>query len=606
MKESLLEIFKRRTRHPLRPRTSDMVELVFGNFKAYFPPGGSLILGESIFMDYRVFIVGQEKPKPTSFRKVEDLKKLNYGMLTPDDHSKILSTLKYIRSQPDKDRCFIVSFVDTFGADISMYSAEHFQAYFISHLIWEYLTIPVKTISIVLGEGGSGGALAIQVADRRAQVEDAMYATAPPESMASIIFRDATKIEEALAILRPMAKDLKKLRVIDYIIPAPKDVTDKKTLAQNIKTYIEKSIKDLNKVRIQRLVKRRLSLAENFGVPPKKGRLLGLRQFMEKPISRFFHKPPDLKVIHASSIINVSDDYGDGHIIDPNKEYVKCGEEKGHAKNGEGCGRLIPLEEYLKNHQVCPHCGRSHVLGAAGWIDLLADPGSFHELNRNLSAEELLDETVLTPSYKEFLEKQKKRTPFKESLVTAEAKIYGIPTAMAICEFYFSGGSMGVVFGEKFKMVVEYAIKKRIPLVSVCCSGGARLYEGITALMQMVKTIAAVYKLKKHGLLYISILGDPSTGGAIASYASLGDIIIAEPNAMVIFAGPRVMKSRGFEVKEDLIRAKHLVKLSKNIYQRLDYYHQIRGIHEIAPRSEMKQTVAKYLELYYKNRSLPR
>jgi acetyl-CoA carboxylase beta subunit len=134
---------------------------------------------------------------------------------------------------------------------------------------------------------------------------------------------------------------------------------------------------------------------------------------------------------------------------------------------------------------------------------------------------------------------------------------------MGISEFYYCGGSMGVVFGEKFRRAADYAIQENLPFISLCCSGGARLYEGISALMQMVKTIESVNRLKRHGLPYISVLADPATGGAIASYAALGDVIIAEPGALVIFAGPRVMQSRGFEVEERLVRS--------------DYLHQISG-----------------------------
>ena len=118
--------------------------------------------------------------------------------------------------------------------------------------------------------------------------------------------------------------------------------------------------------------------------------------------------------------------------------------------------------------------------------------------------------------------------------------------------------------------------------------------------MQMVKTIESVNRLKRHGLPFISILADPSTGGAIASYAALGDVIIAEPGALVIFAGPRVMKSRGFEVDEKLVRSHHLQEISADIYNHLDYYHGIRGIQEICERKNMKLSVAKYLEFYTK------
>jgi acetyl-CoA carboxylase beta subunit len=165
---------------------------------------------------------------------------------------------------------------------------------------------------------------------------------------------------------------------------------------------------------------------------------------------------------------------------------------------------------------------------------------------------------------------------------------------------------MGVVFGEKFRRAVDYAIQENLPFISLCCSGGARLYEGISALMQMVKTIESVNRLKRQGLPYISILADPSTGGAIASYAALGDVIISEPSALVIFAGPRVMKSRGFEVDEKLVRSEHLYQLSGDIYNQLEYYHDLRGIHEICSRKDMKLSITKYLELYKRTSYRPK
>jgi len=157
-----------------------------------------------------------------------------------------------------------------------------------------------------------------------------------------------------------------------------------------------------------------------------------------------------------------------------------------------------------------------------------------------------------------------------------------------------------VAFGEKFNRAIDLAIEKKLPFISLCCSGGANLYEGILALMQMVKTIVCVNRLKRQGLPFISILGDPSTGGAIASFASLGDVILAEPNALVIFTGPRVMESRGFEVDEGLIRSNSLQQLSGLIYQHQDYFFDIRGIHQVTERKDMKRELVKYLEFYQK------
>ncbi len=601
-KIDIVDIFTKRTRHPFRPRATDVISKLFPRFEYFETPSKSLVAGSCRFMEKQLIVIGQQKPKPENLKSSEDLKILNYGMLTSEDHSFILKLLKKVQTQ-DPENTIIFCIVDTYGADISMESAKQFQAFFIAHLIREFLTIPVRTISLVLGEGGSGGALAIQVTDIRGQMDDALYATAPPESMAAIVFRDATRIRDALAILKPTARNLKNLGVIDRIVPSPEDVTNARELSDNINIFLSKAIKDLSRMRIKKLIKKREARAKNYGVHKGGGTLYDIRRYIEKPIKKAFRKPPpDIKIVNHSGAIQVGDDYdgyGDIQQGETGEELVECNAAKG------GCGELIPLKALLDNFNVCPGCGHSHILGVSGWIDCLADPGSFHELYRNLSVTELLEEDAITDYYRDFLAKQKGRSNFKESLVVGSAQIHHFQVVMAIGSFNYCGGSMGVVFGEKFRRAVDFAIQEHLPLISLCSSGGARLYEGISALMQMVKTIESVNRLKKQGLPYISILTDPSTGGAIASYAALGDIIIAEPRALVVFTGPRVMQSRGFDVDEKLVRSDYLHQISGDIYKHLDLFHEIRGIQEVCERKDMKLGVAKYLELYTKTSFRP-
>jgi acetyl-CoA carboxylase carboxyl transferase beta subunit len=549
-------------------------------------------------MEKNLYVIGQQKPKPADLQSSKDLNKLNYGMLTADDHSCILSMLENAKESNPEDS-IIFCLIDTYGADISMDSAQRFQAFFIAHLIRNFLTIPVRTISLILGEGGSGGALAIQVTDIRGQMDDALYATAPPESMASIVFRDHTRIQDALEILKPSAKDLKTLGVIDRIVTSSKDVADSQEMSENINQFLIKAIRDLSKSRIDKLIKRRGVRAKKYGLLKGKGTLYDIKRYIEKPIKKAFLKPaPNIKIVNYSSLTEVGDDYRKIGYQEASQEFIECGAVHDQEQRENGCGKLIPLKVFLDNFHVCPDCGYSYTLGASGWIDCLADTGSFHELYRNLTVDQLLEEENITDYYRDFLSRQEGKSPFKESLVVGSARVHHFQVIMAISEFYFCGGSMGVVFGEKFRRAVDFAINENLPFVSLCCSGGARLYEGISALMQMVKTIESVNRLKRHGLPYISILADPSTGGAIASYAALGDIVIAEPDALVIFAGPRVMMSRGFEVDEKQVRSQHLHTISHGIYDRLDYYHGIRGIQEICERKSMKLSIAKYMELY--------
>ncbi|MFN3535210.1 MAG: carboxyl transferase domain-containing protein, partial [Desulfatiglandales bacterium] len=525
---NLLELFKRRTRHPYRPRASDIMKGLFHDFVALpVPEEGSLVLGKANFNGRLLYVIGQQKPRPEDLRGPEELKRLNYGMLTSDDHSAILDILDILEKE-DPEHTALFTIVDTYGADISMYSAQRFQAFFIAHLIKRFLTVPVRTISLILGEGGSGGALAIQVTDIRGQMEDAMYATAPPESMASIIFRDPTRVEDALNILRPTAKELRKLGVIDVVVPSPEKVDDIDGFVSNISRFLERSLKIVFRTGMRKLLKRRSSRAKAYGIQRKIGPLHDIMKYIEKPIRAAFKRPsPDIKIVSYSPMTEVPDDYGAHNGEGHPQDMVHCIGSKETGPDGKkGCSKLVPLKSFLDNYHICPECGYSYVMGASGWIDCLMDGESFHELYHNLTVYDLLDETYITKYYREFLKRQEGRSPFKESLVVGTGRINGFRVAAAICEFHYCGGSMGVVFGEKFRRVVDYAIRERLPLVSVCCSGGARLYEGILALMQMVKTVEAVNRLKEQGLPYISILADPSTGGAIASYAALGDIII--------------------------------------------------------------------------------
>jgi acetyl-CoA carboxylase carboxyl transferase beta subunit len=599
----LIDIFKNRTRHPFRPRASDIIQRVFADFRDYQVEGDNLIMGEGHLADKRVYVAAQQKPKPEKFRSAKDVGKLNWGMLTADEHSQVLRLLRNLTAKGPHEDAVLVSIVDTYGADISMYSARRLQAFFIAHLIRAYINVPIRTISIVLGEGGSGGALAMQVADRRAAVEDAMYATAPPESVAAIIFRDPARIDEALAVSKSTARHLRHFRVVDSLIPQTKSVMDADGLADNISAYLERNIRDLMRRRLDKLMERRLETADEMGVIDR-GKFFEIKRFIERPLKQLYKPPARLKIISdpSGATIHLDENYGDGTMLDPGQPLVRCGQET-EGSAGDGCGALIPLEEYLKNFQTCPHCGKRHVLDAAGWISVLADPGSFHELFRNMNVSDLLPQEDLHDYYREFLAKQKERSSFNESLVTAHATVHGYPAVLALSDFAFAGGSMGVVFGEKFRLAVEYALRKSWPLVSVCCSGGARLYEGIVALMQMYKTIAAVERLKRAGVPFISILADPATGGAIASYAALGDVCLAEPGALVIFTGPRVMKARGFEVEEEAVRSDNLLIASGATYRHGDYYGDIRGIQEVVPRGEMRRAVARYLEYYARVRA---
>lgn len=200
--------------------------------------------------------------------------------------------------------------------------------------------------------------------------------------------------------------------------------------------------------------------------------------------------------------------------------------------------------EFLANYHVCPECGHHLRLTARQRLAIVADPGTFREHDQTLTSENFLD----FPQYAEKLEAARKKTGENEAVITGTCRISGVDAALFIMEPNFIMASMGSVVGEKITRLFEHATTHELPVVGFAASGGARMQEGLTSLMQMAKTSAAVRRHSDAGLFYISVLTDPTSGGVTASFAMLGDVIVAEPKALVAFAGPRVI--------EDTIRKK--------------------------------------------------
>lgn len=205
------------------------------------------------------------------------------------------------------------------------------------------------------------------------------------------------------------------------------------------------------------------------------------------------------------------------------------------------CAELIHQKELQEHLHCCPKCDYHHRMSAQERIASTIDRGSFTPLDEGLGAVDPL-EFEDTTSYKKRLSKALRTSDVEEAMVTGTCTIEGIELVLAVMDFSFMGGSMGSVVGEKFTRAVERAIEHKLPLVVFCCSGGARMQEGIFSLLQMAKTSCALAKLEEQRLPYITVLTHPTTGGVTASFASLGDIILAEPQALVCFAGPRVIE----------------------------------------------------------------
>lgn len=237
------------------------------------------------------------------------------------------------------------------------------------------------------------------------------------------------------------------------------------------------------------------------------------------------------------------------------KKIVKLEAVWVHCK---GCGEQIYQSDLEKNYYVCPQCDRHFRIGAAKRVVQLLNPGTFVEYNQNLvSADPLKFKDK--KKYKDRIRSSIKKGVANEAVLTGAGMLGEHQVELCLFEFEFMGGSMGSVVGEKITRSVERAIENRTPLIIISCSGGARMQEGILSLMQMAKTASVLRRFGEQGLPYISILTDPTTGGVSASFAMLGDIILAEPGALVGFAGPRVIEQtikqklpEGFQTSEFL------------------------------------------------------
>ena len=235
----------------------------------------------------------------------------------------------------------------------------------------------------------------------------------------------------------------------------------------------------------------------------------------------------------------------------------------------------------MKNLRVCPACGAYQPLGAYERLHLVLDENSLEELDADIAG----DDPLFFPGYEEKLDGLREKTGLTEAVVTAKGRITGIPVVTGVLDSRFLMGSMGTAVGEKVTRAIELAHTHHLPLILFCASGGARMQEGVFGLMQMVKTSAAVADFKADGGLYISVLTHPTTGGVIASFASLGDITLAEPGALIGFTGPRVIEQTiGQRLPEG--------------FQRSEFQMEHGFVDAIVQRSDLRRTLHQLLRLH--------
>lgn len=254
----------------------------------------------------------------------------------------------------------------------------------------------------------------------------------------------------------------------------------------------------------------------------------------------------------------------------PADAWIKC----------ESCGHVDIRDNFEKNLQVCPDCGFHRRIPARAYIDILTDPGSFEELHANLRSADALG----FEGYPERLAVAHRKTGSSEAMIAGHATITGDEFNLGVMEFGFMGGSMGAVVGEKVARLSDRSLERNVPLVLVSASGGARMQEGVLSLMQMAKTSALMAQLRARGIPYLSVLTNPTTGGVSASYAMQGDVNIAEPGAVIGFAGPRVIKQT---IGQDLPKG----------FQTAEFLVEKGIVDVVVPRGELRETVARLLRL---------
>mgnify|MGYP002543677284 CR=1 FL=1 len=252
-------------------------------------------------------------------------------------------------------------------------------------------------------------------------------------------------------------------------------------------------------------------------------------------------------------------------------KWVKC----------DNCKEIIYKEELHQNLSVCPNCGKHFRLSARRRIKQIVDEGTFEEIGKGITTNDPLQ----FEGYSKKLEGLKEKIKMEEAVKCGICEIEGEKTVLAVMDGNFLMGSMGYAVGERITLAVETAIENKLPFVIFCVSGGARMQEGMISLMQMAKTSSAIAKLKEAGLFYLSILTDPTTGGVTASFASLGDIILAEPKALIGFAGPRVIEQT---IKQKLPEG----------FQSSEFLLEHGFIDKIVERKDMKTTIAKLIRLH--------
>ncbi len=574
-------------RDPNRIRSSNLIARLVEGFEPLDSPDGALIAGHGLIAGFRVLVLGQEKPSGGDPAQAEAV---SFGMMGAVGYWFVVEQLERAAA----DALAVLTFIDTPGADPSKLGVEQLLAWAVSASISSFIAYPGPTVSVVIGEGGSGGALALQVADRRLMVSDAFYSVISPESCSAILFRDHDHIPEAMQVLKPGAKHVLEIGVIDEIVDWPKRVAVKNhdraaTLLQpHIKTALTATAAIQTE---QRLADRSAALMRCGRLRTEAEPRTATRVVPSRAAA-----PARVRFVDASIDID-SDDHSIASLRQAYFEEQGLDDWMAHEsdllcrREGGGCGAVFSSSSYHAAGWACPQCGRGERLGAPHWVEILTDAHSFEELWADLDLPEMNDPVYDNETYRRQRETIRRRTGASGSMCVGIGLVEGARCALTISDFRFMGGTLGAVAGEKIRLIAGEAHAERLPLVSLVCSGGVRMQDGTLGLVQMAKSNAAVQKLLDAGLPHIVILADPCTGGALASYATCATTIIAEPRALLAFAGPRVLHLAGLPVDESQLVA--------------ETYARHGGVDEVVPRKVLRSRLRRYIDAATSDRVAP-
>lgn len=538
--------------------------------KLEFTDDPAMVIGEATFQDQRVCIIAQQTPANDAERS-----KYNYGLIQACGYGLAYNMMRYA----EKHQLVLHTWIDTIGGDPFESSAQQLQSWLIAKCQQKMISLKTRSISTVVGRGGSGGAVAIQLAHKRFMLSLAEFSVIAPEGCAAIVFRtiDPSTIERALQMLRPTADAMREYGIIDDIIeePDPRDPQYLDTAILNIREALFAATTELTAKNIPDLHRELVEKIEHCARSIKPTLVGSMLAKTKHIISRY--RPKKTEKTSPEVLLYRAAIFNDEHY-----HPSACNDERDPKEDPQGavirpgCHQITREEDFKANFATCPHCGRPATFSAHDYIKLLLDQGTFSQLYGNMTVENIQAQFW---DYSESRKRAYQASRFSEALVAGKGKIFNIPVCVAISNFSFMGGSLGSVVGEKFRLIAQHALKQSLPLISISVSGGARMQEGTAALYQMPKTISAILKLNTSGIPFISVLGHPTTGGTLASYALLGDINIAEKKATIEFTGHRVVKltSGGRYLNHDKTTA--------------EFYAHNGAIHAAVERSQLKSLV---------------